>query len=297
MSQPTRPVPVEQAFLLSCLRDGYWRVDARGVVVEANDAMAEALGVPLTQLVGTSVRQWIAGVDGRPAGSPIFGGQAETLLRCRSGRPLSCHMNSLVLRGPEGEPDGAMQVFVLPQAPLEERLRSLQRLAEEDPLTGLPNRRAFDQALGEALLRRGSRPFALLLMDLDRFKQINDTLGHDAGDHALAAFARGLREAVREGDFVARIGGDEFAAILHGVTEAVCPEAVARLEPKLKQDLLLESGLVRLAASIGWSHSGPHAEQMLRVADQSMYEAKRLSGRAEQLPVVELPRSRATRTA
>jgi len=160
--------------------------------------------------------------------------------------------------------------------------RRLVRYATHDPLTGLANRVLFADRLGHALARsrRQGRPGALLLLDLDGFKRINDTLGHDAGDRALVAVAARLRGCVREADTVARLGGDEFAVILDGLAAADdAHRAIARIRAALAVPLALNSdgAPLALSASIGLALFRGHEPEdgLLRHADDGLYAAKR----------------------
>ncbi|MCV2863564.1 GGDEF domain-containing protein [Albidovulum sediminicola] len=172
---------------------------------------------------------------------------------------------------------------------LNHRLQSARRRAEAqaltDPLTGLANRRAFDAALERAVAgsERGV-PFSLLHLDLDRFKQVNDTLGHAAGDHVLAEVARVLRGQVRQNDTVARIGGDEFMAILTGATDAsVLGRIGGRIIAGIEQPIEFEGTSCRISGSIGVSRSvvyaRPAPKAMIEDADAALYRSKS-SGRA-----------------
>ncbi len=105
----------------------------------------------------------------------------------------------------------------------------IQRLAETDSLTGLPNRRAFEQALDSAIARRRAGGFTIALLDLDGFKQLNDTAGHEAGDDLLRDAAVAWQEVVRRGDLLARLGGDEFVVVLPGSSPARAHEVTRRL--------------------------------------------------------------------
>ncbi len=157
---------------------------------------------------------------------------------------------------------------------LEQQLRAL---ALCDGLTGLANRRAFMEVLDKAVARASSfgHPMALLFVDMDGFKEINDRFGHHAGDLALQAFARRLECCVRQGDTVARLGGDEFTVLAEGVDSIEQAEAIAR---KIVAAMVppTDDGL-RLRASIGISlyRAQADASQFLREADRAMYLAKR----------------------
>lgn len=160
--------------------------------------------------------------------------------------------------------------------------RSAVSQALSDPLTGLANRRAFDAALDRALEMqgRGGRPFALAHLDLDFFKEVNDSLGHAAGDMVLSHTASVLQEEVRRGDLVARVGGDEFMLMLRGVTDHATIEALAlRIIARLEAPLEFDGRMCRVSASIGIALSSdytrPEADRMLVDADAALYHSKR----------------------
>jgi diguanylate cyclase (GGDEF)-like protein len=155
----------------------------------------------------------------------------------------------------------------------------LRHFAYVDMLTGLPNRRAFTEEfrrmLDEAQLTRAR--LALLLIDMDGFKQVNDTLGHHAGDALLVAVGGRLRGAVREGDFVARLGGDEFAVLMmleDDVIELVCQRIIDGFGPAVA----IEGQNLVAGASIGvavYPDHGGTQERIYKMADVAMYAAKR----------------------
>ncbi|WP_053225708.1 putative bifunctional diguanylate cyclase/phosphodiesterase [Solirubrobacter soli] len=151
------------------------------------------------------------------------------------------------------------------------RLRDdhLRRLAFEDSLTGLPNRPLFEQRIADTLA--GGAPAVVAFLDLDEFKQVNDSLGHAAGDRLLEICGERLRNALREGDTVARLGGDEFAILAVEVTDL--DAFVDRIFSVLSAPLMLEGKRLYLRASVGVATtlSGP---ELLRNADLAMYAAK-----------------------
>ncbi|SBT93543.1 diguanylate cyclase/phosphodiesterase with PAS/PAC sensor(s) [Streptomyces sp. DI166] len=174
-----------------------------------------------------------------------------------------------------------------------ERVRlqaQLQHNAEHDPLTDLPNRALFTKRVQQALSgRRASdrgaalRGTAVLFIDLDGFKAVNDTIGHQAGDELLVQAARRLQEAVRHGDTASRLGGDEFAALIVGdgtrdraARERNILELADRLRVTLSQPYSIDGNDVRVAASIGvaFAEPGLGAGELLRNADLAMYRAK-----------------------
>ena len=161
----------------------------------------------------------------------------------------------------------------------EERFR---HLAHHDPLTGLPNRALLhirlDAAIEQAKLEHAS--LALLMMDLDGFKQVNDTLGHDGGDQMLCAAAKRIVEAVRRSDTVARMGGDEFIVLLCGLGDAnEAREIAAKILLSLSAPLVIGTHCVPVSGSIGictFPDDGEHASTLLKNADTAMYQAKAL---------------------
>lgn len=169
-----------------------------------------------------------------------------------------------------------------------ERVRlqaQLQHNAEHDPLTDLPNRALFTKRVGQALhgRRATDRGTAVLFIDLDGFKAVNDRLGHQAGDDLLVQAARRLEESVRKGDTAARLGGDEFAALILGdgtrdsaARERHIHELADRLRLTLSQPYEVDGSNVRVAASIGvaFAEPGITAGDLLRNADLAMYRAK-----------------------
>jgi diguanylate cyclase (GGDEF)-like protein len=195
------------------------------------------------------------------------------------GRVYQAHVEPS--HGPAGEVTGTIGVAF---DVTERRLAEAQAryTALHDDLTHLPNRALFLDRLDHALhrARRRRDPFALLLLDLDRFKTVNDSLGHPVGDRLLAAAARRLLECVRPGDTVSRLGGDEFTILLEEIAGPADPVRVAeRVQSDLAAPFDLDGHEVVTAASIGIALGGPdyeRAEEVLRDADIAMYRAKAL---------------------
>lgn len=157
----------------------------------------------------------------------------------------------------------------------------LHQLAFHDSLTGLPNRFLLRERIGQALVqaRRHDRRVALLFIDLNRFKEINDTLGHPIGDRLLRIAARRLRYSVREGDTVARLGGDEFVVCLSALTERNDAILIAaKIDAALREPLRIGSHELNISGSIGISvypEDGQNLETLLQAADTAMYQAKK----------------------
>jgi diguanylate cyclase (GGDEF)-like protein/PAS domain S-box-containing protein len=159
--------------------------------------------------------------------------------------------------------------------------QELRYLANYDTLTGLPNRTLLSERLGHAIIRarRGNRKVAVLFLDLDRFKHVNDSMGHAAGDRMLKAAGGRLRHVVREGDTVARLGGDEFTVVLEDVAGNLEAEHIAqKVIAAFDQPLELDNGQeVVISPSIGISFYPDHGQvptDLLKFADTAMYQAK-----------------------
>ena len=163
---------------------------------------------------------------------------------------------------------------------LQEKQRELDHLASHDTLTGLPNRRMFLDRLEHALARarRNDEPVAVLFIDLDKFKDINDSLGHATGDIVLRTTAQRMLSVIREADTVARIGGDEFVILLDGiVSKADTALVAAKVIETLGQPVEQDGHSLHIGASIGiacYPQDGSTGDELLGRADQAMYEAK-----------------------
>ena len=170
--------------------------------------------------------------------------------------------------------------FFLPsmQVAAEERLRQLEYLARHDQLTGLLNRRAFDEALSDAMLIGADRPVAVVMIDLDGFKPVNDRHGHAAGDAILVELAARLRSAVAVGH-IARLGGDEFGIVIDGSDRDAVMEVAHHVRDACCEPLEFEDAAVSVGASVGVaiSRPGDTMKTLCARADKAMYAAK--SGR------------------
>ncbi|MGZ5041196.1 MAG: diguanylate cyclase domain-containing protein, partial [Usitatibacter sp.] len=164
------------------------------------------------------------------------------------------------------------------------REKEILRLAYEDGLTGLPNRAMFNEQLGQAvrLAERGTASLAVLLLDMDRFKAINDTLGHPTGDMALREVGMRVRKALRSADIVARLGGDEFGVLLATGDSDNAKVVAEKIHKALEEPLVIDGQTMDMAASIGIARYPEHGDDpsaLLRAADVAMYQAKRAKSR------------------
>jgi two-component system cell cycle response regulator len=164
---------------------------------------------------------------------------------------------------------------------LSARSETFEQAALTDPLTGMQNRRYFDDALKEYIeeFRRINKPIGLMILDLDHFKQVNDTHGHDVGDEVLRAVASCLRDMTRYHDVVARLGGEEFAVVAPNMDEEMLVKLAERIR-KAIASMAVFSGNVRLkiTTSVGLAVSDGResAEEFYRRADRLLYQAKRM---------------------
>jgi diguanylate cyclase (GGDEF)-like protein/PAS domain S-box-containing protein len=210
--------------------------------------------------------------------------ESEHRMRHRDGSYRWVLSRGVVVRDDSGDP----YRMAGSQTDISDRKRYEQQLvhdAAHDVLTGLPNRMMLAERLERCLARAAREPgyrFAVLFLDLDRFKLINDSLGHGAGDALLVEVGRRLRRAVRAEDMVARIGGDEFTILLEGLAdERAAIGAAERIQQALAEPVRLQGREVRAVGSVGIAFSDGarrSAEEVLRDADAAMYRAKSQGG-------------------
>jgi len=175
------------------------------------------------------------------------------------------------------------RLYEAAQGELTERKRAegtIRRLAYHDALTGLPNRALFNDRLGVALAqaRRRQQGLAVMLLDLDHFKNVNDELGHTAGDQLLQAVGERLKSLIRESDMVCRMGGDEFLLLLPGMAKVeYAGAAAARILELIRKPFVLEEQRLRITTSLGiaiYPDDGEDADTLIKNADAAMYRAK-----------------------
>ena len=260
-------------------------LDVAGVIRYASPAIQRILGYVPADLVGQSTGELLHADDRGAAGEWLAlvrtNADREELLECRM-KHVDGHWVHVEARAKLVHDDSG-SFIVVNARDVSERWHdqeAMMHMAYHDSLTGLPNRLLFADRLDVALAqaRRNADKVCLISIDLDRFKIINDTLGHAAGDELLHAAADRLEKLVREGNTVARIGGDEFIILLPACESAEDGVTVAqRLVEAFRLPFTLEAGSYHSTASAGLSvfpDDGSDAESLLRAADIAMYAAK-----------------------
>jgi diguanylate cyclase (GGDEF)-like protein/PAS domain S-box-containing protein len=260
-----------------------------GRLFRVNRALVQILGRGESELLAASITDLSHAEDRdvfREAMARLLSGntascQLEQRYVHHDGHPVWVSLSASLVRDVNGQP-----LYVVSQIEdITDRKASGEALAHQaihDPLTGLPNRLAFVQRLGRELTRAEQRHerVAVLFLDLDRFKVVNDSLGHSAGDRLLVAVADRISGAMGPTDVVARFGGDEFTILCLNVTSEETAELVAeRLAEEIARPVALMEGEVFVTASVGIALSGGASdspETLLRNADAAMYRAKDL---------------------
>lgn len=266
--------------------------DGPARILTCNEALGSMLGVVPADLVGQPMDRYIHPGE-RQAGTATLGsfkrgdndvGDGEVRLRHESGAWLWVRFRAALIRSETGDPDYfiAQLIDVTDQRAAEAKL---MHQALHDPLTGLPNRRFFLSRLEQALARaaRIQKQVAVLYLDLDRFKVINDSYGHGTGDIVLVEAARRLHELTRSSDTLARLGGDEFVVLAEDLVDEAEAQVIAeRIEAALSRPMTVSPDvLVSVTTSIGITvaRPGDGPASLLRDADTALYRAKE-KGRA-----------------
>ena len=269
-------------------------IDPDGTIIDGNPAVTEMLGYTSPELVGLSVDALVDDEDA-VSSSEHFGSvmsgesenrRVELRYRHQNGDLVWGGLAVSVVRSQEGEPQFAIYMIenVTERKHAEEELRLHAEKSEyqalHDALTGLPNRTLFRDRVEQTLLtaeREGGR-IVLLLLDLDRFKEVNDTLGHAAGDHVLREVAHRLESCLRASDTVARLGGDEFGILLPKQTEKseIVP-LLEKLQAAIEKPIEIDGLPLAVEGSIGvafYPDNAVGAEDLMKYTDVAMYKAK-----------------------
>ena len=263
-------------------------LDLDGRVLQVNTAMAALLGLEEGELLARGFHEFVLAEDRAGLELPLDGASRQGFegfaleLRClhRDGSIVWLALHCSVFT----EPGAAAPLLILQAQDISGRRRAeagLQHMAFHDSLTGLPNRRRFLECLAGAVARYKAdpvRPWAVMFIDFDRFKLVNDSLGHNAGDELLIQMARRVQERLRPSDIVARLGGDEFAILADQIEdERHALVLVERLMEALRRPFLIGEIELIASASIGITFSAigyDSADEALRDADTAMYKAK-----------------------
>jgi len=260
--------------------------DARTRVIAVNPACTELTGLSAEQALGRPLRA-LCGRDEVEALVPEVRAAlareghwwGEIPLRRRDGSigPVWVSLKAAADAG------GRVGRFVATLSDLGELRRNearLHHLAHHDPLTGLPNRLLFESELARCIARarRNAQQFALLFIDIDHFKMINDTLGHAAGDQVLREVGRRLRQSVRAGDLVARLGGDEFTVVLENLPDTAEASRIAiKMLASIGLPIEAAGQSLGVSGSIGIAFFPGDADdgnELIHAADKAMYYAK-----------------------
>src|SRR5215211_6075547 len=284
---------VDWQSIVDALQDGVGVLDEEGRILACNEAAALILGRATSQLIGRTPLELDLGAiheDGSELAVEAYPSvramRSDTAVReqvigiCHSNGRVRWLSVSATPMGPETRPAAVVLTF----RDVSERRNyeaELHRLAEVDELTGVPNRRTFLAVLSDHLAsrRREDTRGALLVLDLDGFKELNDTLGHAVGDRLLIHAARAMEERVRSTDFLGRLAGDEFAVLLRGADEDEAEQVAQALAERLREEALpTAQGIRQMSASIGVvplsGAAGASVDRALQSADDAMYAAK-----------------------
>jgi diguanylate cyclase (GGDEF)-like protein/PAS domain S-box-containing protein len=261
-------------------------VDSRGRYVFVNSAFERYVGLDASNILGRTAAEVLGAEEvarRKPYMLKAFGGEAVDFVLDYAGEQGTTYLalNCIPLKL-DGLMDGFVGISQDITAQRREQAR-LSDLAERDALTGLLNRTGLAQRFERTLWRGEGADLALLYIDLDHFKPVNDELGHQAGDHLLQMFAQRLGEVVRSSDTVARLGGDEFVILLPGAGNNGAAEAVARkVLAAASRPFDIDGHSVCVSASIGvaaLAHPDEGLRELLARADMLLYRAK-AAGRA-----------------
>ncbi len=266
--------------------EGIMITDSAGVIQTTNPAFSAITGYSEKEVVGRTPRLLRSDKEAPERHQQMWKKlksqgqwQGEMWNRRKNGEDYPQWMSISTLPSEYGEKSQYVALFI-DITKQKEREACIEYQAYHDALTALPNRRLFHDRLERALaqVERNGESLAVLFLDLDRFKNINDSLGHDIGDQLLQEVAQRLKETVRHEDTVARLGGDEFTVLLSRVTQRKEVEQVVRkLITAFRQPFKIEGHTLHISSSIGialFPCDGETPEQLMKNADSAMYRAK-----------------------
>lgn len=273
--------------ILDNIQDGFFELDVNGKVMSANRSLEQMLGYPPGGMRGQPILEVLHSDDAKRTGSRFIEeleaeGKAviSAQLKRRDGSFGHFEGRFSVIHGHGNQRLGYRGIVrdISGQVALQNRLMDM---AYRDPLTGLGNRKAFLEQLRVSIEEADthSHSLALFYIDLDRFKEVNDRFGHDAGDELLTLIAERLRNSLRDPDRIYRLGGDEFTLLMPGGTRESAQRLADRLLAKMQQPMAVRQGLIDFVTpSIGIALYPEHANEatsLISAADHAMYQAKR----------------------
>jgi len=274
------------ASVFSHAEEGIVITDAAGAIVEVNDTFTRITGYARDEVLGANPRILSSGRHDRDFYATVWTAltqhghwHGEVWNRRKDGALYAEMLNISAVRDGEGRPQHYVGLFS-DITSLKEHQSQLERIAHYDALTGLPNRVLLADRLEQAIVhtRRRDNLMALVYLDLDGFKGVNDRYGHEAGDELLVVVSRRLKAALREGDTLARLGGDEFVAVLADLGDpSECNAVLTRLLLAAAAPVQIGDAAVQVSASLGvtlYPPDGGDPDTLLRHADQAMYQAK-----------------------
>lgn len=271
-------------------REGICITDAGERIIDVNPTFCDMTGYDREEIIGETPRLFKSGHHSRQFFVAMWAAikqrgywRGEIWNRHRSGGLRVQLLTVSAVLGEGGAVNHYLGVFS-DITQIKENEKQLERLAHYDALTGIPNRLLLADRLHQAIAqaRRSGTQLAICYLDLDEFKQVNDTFGHETGDRLLVEVARRLQQAVRTGDTVARLGGDEFVCLLPGlVLDSESETIVQRVIRDLTEPYTVAGQPARVVASVGvalYPRHGIEADTLLRHADEAMYVAKHAGG-------------------
>ncbi|MEI7429800.1 MAG: EAL domain-containing protein [Betaproteobacteria bacterium] len=275
------------ASVFSHAREGILITDAKGDIIEVNEAFCIITGYSRNEVLGQNPRLLKSGRHDQGFYDELWHTltengywSGEIWNRRKNGEAYAEILTISAVRNAQDETQQYVAFFTDITA-LKEHQRQLEHLAHFDALTNLPNRVLLADRLQQAIAQaeRRGQPLAVVFLDLDGFKSINDQHGHETGDQLLITLASGMKQSMREGDTLARLGGDEFVAVLLDLTDvAASLPMLTRLLDATSRPVLVGNLMLQVSSSLGVTFypqkDEVDADQLLRQADQAMYQAK-----------------------